>query len=458
MTGTIREYIRVLQLVWPLALGMANNAVMQFVDRAFLARVSEWAIEAVLPASVLSFLFIGVFQSLAAYCGVFVAQYHGARDERGCARAYAGGLAMTVLSAMALIAIIPVGGLIFGWCGHAPEVVAHEVQYFDIVTAGGFALCGTMAASGYFTGRGHTRVVFAVNLLGNVANIALDWALIFGLGPIPAMGIRGAAYGTVAAQVMQMVALNGLAMRDVSRRFAADGGVRLFASSEDVRAFRRLFVRMLRFGAPASVYQFFNFLSFTIFVLLTGRIGGMAFAASNAAFTVNYLLVAPVEGFSIGASTLVGQGQGAGNPRLAAAGARRTLVLALGYVTAVSVLVLLFHRPVLALFATEGASYSAAEFTSLGFTLFLLMTAWQLFDAADVTLSGALKGAGDTTFVMVWMLFSSFVFWMPLLFWAYRRWHSMVAIWSTMIAYVVVICIGTSIRWFRGSWRKIKLV
>ena len=81
-----------------------------------------------------------------------------------------------------------------------------------------------------------------------------------------------------------------------------------------------------------------------------------------------------------------------------------------------------------------------------------------MFDAADVILSGALKGAGDTRFVMLWMLVCAFGFWLPLVFVIYRIHPTMPAMWSTMVAYMAMICIGTWIRWLKGPWRHIKLV
>ena len=103
------------------------------------------------------------------------------------------------------------------------------------------------------------------------------------------------------------------------------------------------------------------------------------------------------------------------------------------------------------------AGASAGEFQSLGFTLFVLMAAWQVFDAADVILSGALKGGGDTKFVMWWMLVVGFVIWLPVVF-VVRHFHNtMPALWSTMILYVVVICVGSLIRWRRGGWKMVKL-
>ena len=62
--GRLGAYLEVFRLTWPLALGMANNAIMQFVDRVFLAQESTASLEAVLPAAILSFLFVGLFQSV----------------------------------------------------------------------------------------------------------------------------------------------------------------------------------------------------------------------------------------------------------------------------------------------------------------------------------------------------------------------------------------------------------
>ena len=447
-------YWKVLKLVWPLALGMANNALMQFTDRVFLARESTASLEAVLPASILAILFISFFQSVVAYSGTFVAQYHGAGDPDGCARSCRAGLLLSLIGGIILTLFIPLGWLVCDWSGHSPDVLAREKTYYTIVMSGSFFLCAAMAVQSFFTGIGRTRVVFWVNVLGNGVNIILDYLFIFGCGPIPASGIAGAAAATVAAQALQFAVLLALAWPHLSlhTQRSAQGTQHKALSTQ------HLLFRIIRFGSPAGVYSVLNILSFAVFVFLTGRVGDMAFAVSNAVFTVNYLLYAPIEGFAIGVGTLVGQRQGAGDPDGAALAARRTLLLAELYITAASLSALALYRLILGLFVADAATFDPAAFQSLGFVLFVLMVAWQCFDCADVVLSGALKGAGDTRFVMLWMLFCAFGFWLPLLFLVYWRWPTMPALWSTMIAYVVLICFGTVWRWRRGPWRTIKLI
>ena len=67
----MKRYLEILRLVWPLALGMVNNAVMQFVDGVFLARESLESLEASLPASMLAILVMGFFRRAVSWCGRF---------------------------------------------------------------------------------------------------------------------------------------------------------------------------------------------------------------------------------------------------------------------------------------------------------------------------------------------------------------------------------------------------
>ena len=444
----MKPYLDIIRLVWPLALGMVNNAVMQFVDRAYLAHDSIESLEAVLPAGMLMWIFAGFFHSIVGYSSVFVAQCHGGRDDGGVRAAYRAALGIALVSGLLSVPLVPFGNWVLSLSAPSPSVLWREKAYFETVMLGAFFVYGQAAASSYFTGRGKTSIVFWVNLFGNALNIALDPLLIFGWCGCPRLGIAGAAYATVFSMAVQWAVLSLMARREEAAPVghAPTGG---------------LVLRMLRFGVPAGCYNVLNCLSFTIFVFVTGGVGELELAVSNACFTVNYLLFAPMEGFSIGASTLVAQAIGRSDVKAAVRDARRTVVLGVGFVAILSLTALLFAHPVLSLFvSSELASDASAlgRFHSLGFTLFAMMAAWQVFDAADVIVSGALKGAGDTRFVMLWMLFGAFVLWLPGVFVVSRIRNTMPALWATMIAYVVILCAGTFARWKRGAWKGIRIV
>ena len=448
----MKAYIEILKLVWPLALGMVNNALMQFIDRAFLARESMESLEAVLPASMLSFIIIGFFQAVVAFSGTFVATYHGAKKPYMCIKAYHAGTLLAVIFGFLALAFIPFGGFVFQAISDGQGLIDKEKAYYSIITAAGIFLFGQMAAQSYFTGRGKTRVVFIVNIIGNLINIALDPVLIFGWLGIPALGIAGAALATAFALCAQWVILAILVERDMRREKAA-GLVRV--EHKDI-GFRTLLWRIIRFGVPSGIYSTLNLISFTIFVFFTGEVGHLEAAASNACFTVNYLLFAPIEGFALGAATLVGHAKGAGDNAAAERAGWQTAVLATVLIAVALMFTLIFYRPILSLFAPDDPAV-AADFISLGFNLMLLMAAWQIFEVFDTVVSGALKGAGDTTFVLWWMLIGAFVLWLPLVV-AVSLWrNTMPMLWATIVVEVAALSVGTLLRWKRGKWKAITL-
>jgi MATE family multidrug resistance protein len=224
----------------------------------------------------------------------------------------------------------------------------------------------------------------------------------------------------------------------------------------DLREAVRLVKGILRFGVPSGGYSVLNILSFTIFVFYTGRTGHLEAALSNACFAVNYLLFAPIEGFALGAGTLVAQAKGAGDGEAARVAGWRTAKLALAFTSVMLIATLLFHREILTVFA-PGDPADAARFLSEGFTLLMLMAAWQIFEVFDTVVSGALRGAGDTAFVMWWMLFNSFALWVPSIIAVAHCGNTISALWGTMIAYVGILSAGSFPRWRSGRWLEFKV-
>lgn len=431
----MKEYFKIAHLVWPLALGMMNNAIMQFVDRAYLSSYSLAALEAVLPAGMLMWIFAGFFQSIVGYSSVFVGMGVGARDKNAPCDAYRAAGWIALGAALLSVFLVPAGSWVLSCSSIGGEALGFAKEYYTITMGGAFAVYGQMASSAYFTGLGRTRVVFVVNLLGNALNIALDPVFIFVLD----MGIAGAAWATLAATAAQMTALGVMAELDIRRE-------RRVSASSNRRA---LVVKTLRHGVPSGLYSVVSCLGFTVFVFVTGGVGEFELAVSNACFTVNYLLFAPMEGFSLGASTLVAQSLGARDIPSARRLARKTVVLSVLFTLVLSVAAVVFARPVLSVFAAK-AGDRAEDFISLGRTLFFVMSAWVVFDSADTVLSGALKGAGDTAFVMGWMLLST-IAWLPLVFIVREFFNAMPALWATQVVYVALVLAGSVVRWRKGA-------
>ena len=100
----LKPYLDIFRLVWPLVLGMLNNAVLQFVDGVFLARESMESLDASLPASMLALVVMGFFQSMTALGGIFGAFFAGIMYKTDPMSPFALALAaVTIAAALALI-------------------------------------------------------------------------------------------------------------------------------------------------------------------------------------------------------------------------------------------------------------------------------------------------------------------------------------------------------------------
>ena len=442
-----------LRIIWPLMLSNSVHAIMQFTDRIFLSRYSDVAMQAAVPAGTLSYLLLCVLQVTICYSGTFVAQFHGAGRRLSCARALTQCFWLLFLTVPLTLLAIPLGHFLIGVSGHAAAVAAAERTYFDIVMVGGLLLPLGGALNGYFTGRGFTKLVMWISVASSAANILLDWLLIYGHWGFPVMGVAGAAYATVLSFAASVVVTAAIAFREPI--FHGRRGRVAFAFD------RSLALRILRYGLPSGVHVLLDMLTFTFFVFVIGRedvADAMGFGASNVCFNVNHLLFAPLLGIGMGAGILVGNYQGAGDSAAASRAGWHAIYIGWIFMGTALLLLALFFRPAVQVFLSDTSSFDREAFVSLCRILVAILSSWCMFDVVNVIAGGALKGAGDTRFVMVTGILAGFGLWVPMVIAVARLRPSVVNLWLTLPLYVFVLAAILIHRWWRGKWRDIKLV
>lgn len=445
--GGYRETLRV---AMPLIMGSVSFTLMQFTDRLFLAWYDGVSIQAALPAGVLSFTLICLFHSVAGYAGTFVAQYHGARDAAGCSRATGQGVWLALLSWPLMLALIPAGQWLLRLGGHPPAVLAAENTYFTILMLGSVTLPLGAALSGFFAGRGDTMTTMWTTIVANVVNLGLDYALIFGAWGCPRLGIAGAAIATVISGAVQPAILLALYL-----------GPRLAASHGTRRHWRpdfQLLGRLVRFGLPAGFQLFSDVGSFTVFILVTGRLGEAALAASNIAFSINNLAFMPLLGMGSAAAILVGQYQGAGRSGIAERAGWTALKIALLYMLPLAVSFVACPGWYFSLFSARAGGTDAVALLPVGRWMLVMMAAWGLLDAVNLVLSGALKGAGDTRFVMTYFALMAWGLWLPVEFLILHLGGGILAAWLWIVIYVLATAVGFFWRWRSGRWKSISVI
>jgi len=436
----------------PLILSMGAYTVMQFCDRVFLAQHSAVSIQAALPGGMLAFTLICGFMELAGYGNTFVAQYHGAGDREGCGRSLAQAVILALASWPVILLLIPLGRGIISLAGHAPEVMQEERVYFTILMAGGVTIPLGVASGTFFTGRGDTRTTMWANVVASAANIVLDYVLIFGRWGFPELGITGAAIATVLSGFITPAILLGLVFgRTYNRTYRTRAHFRLEPD---------LMRRIVRYGIPSSIHLVLEVTAFSAFIFFTGRLGETALAVSNMAFSINALAFMPLIGLGITATTLVGKYQGRGSPELAERAGWKTLKIGVLFTLAMGVTYILFPDFYFAFFIREDkGALALEEVLSVGRVMLLLMALWGFMDAGNIILSGALKGAGDTRFVMLYSLAMSWgllVTGEALIVLVFGG--RILEAWGWLTFYVMAVAIGYLWRYRRGRWKSIDLL
>ncbi|QHI70427.1 MATE family efflux transporter [Tichowtungia aerotolerans] len=443
------SYRDLFQVALPLIITSASFTLLHFCDRMFLSWYSPVSIQAVVPAGILSFTLISFFMALCSIANSFVAQYYGAGDRENCSRSVAQSIFMACMSAPLIWLLIPVGIWMISASGHAPEVFEEEKVYLSILMIGGFNAPLTAATGSFYSGRGKTRIIMLVHLIGNSVNVVLNWFLIFGHGPFPELGIRGAALASLIAGFVAPSILLAL--------YFSNKNNTSYFSRRTLRLDRKLFQRMLRFGLPSGVHMVLDVGSFSLFVLLLGRLGEVSFLASNIVLSVNMIAFMPSIGIGQAASVLVGQCMGRRDPAEAESAAWKAWKVGAVYTLITVTTFVLFPEFYIRMFARGEAVFG--EVFSTARLLLLFAAAWGVMEATNAVLSGALRGAGDTHFVMwfhttvAWGFFALGEATIVLVLKG-----SVYACWGWAIAYFALLALGWIWRMKTDRWKRIELI
>jgi multidrug resistance protein, MATE family len=446
------RYREVLRVGLPLLLSSAAVTVMEFTDRAFLSNYSLAAISAATPAGLAALVPMVLLSGVSGFAGVFIAQYVGAGMPRRIGGVLWQAIYFSILAGLLTAALAGLAEPIFAWSGHAPEVQHLEVVYFRILSIGaGLHILG-VGLSAFFTGRGVTRPVLAVNLVGMLFNVPLDYALIYGAWGFPEMGIAGAGYATVSSWGLILILYALLIFTPAHERVYG----LLRALRPDVMLFRRL----LRFGVPAGLQSTVDLLGFLFFLFVVGRIGTAELAATNIVININALAFMPAYGFSIGVSTLVGQALGRGTPDQARAAVWSAVHLMLVYTALVDLVYIVWPERLIGIFIPEGADQADyAAVIAVSTVLLRIVSLYVFMDALYMIFAGALRGAGDTRFVM-WSLAAASltVMVLPVYILVERLHLGIIAAWLCVLLFIAVLCAICAWRYAGGKWQHMRLL
>lgn len=447
--GTMHELLRV---AGPLIISAGSQSLMMVVNRWFLAWWDAKALAASLPALTLYWTVASLPYGIVVYVNTFVAQYEGVNRKHRVAASIWQGVWMALIFGGVITALVPLLSRGIAKMGHAPDVVELEQAYFSLLCYGATFMLLSQAFTCYYSGRGQTRVVMTVSVIASLSNVLLDALLIFGPGPFPRLGIRGAAIATMISNALACCIYASLIVRG-----ATAAGYPIW---QTYRLDADLLKRMVRYGIPQGMQQFIDVAAFSLYVFMIGWLGTVELAATNLAFNMNSLAFVPMTGLATSVLILVGKRIGEGRPDVAAQTTQLAFRLSATYMLIFAAVYVLLPRLILAPFASmamdDGVKFADVESQTI--VLLRFVAIYTFFDAMAIVYGAAIRGAGDTRFSMWFLLLTSWPI-MVLPTWLLARNHfSVAACWVPVTLYIMVLGFGFWLRYRAGHWRTMKVI
>ena len=436
-------------IAWPTMLQNIIGGLQGLIDHVMVGQYVGFAANAAIGVSWQIFLVVIVFiSSLFTGMSVLVARFVGANDhakvDRTVYQAFltAGVLSFGIMAPLGYFLTPTLLDLV----NAAPEVQAEASSYLRIMFVFSFGSLIFFMLGGALRSAGDARTPLRLGVIVTVLNIVLNVMLIRGMGPIPALGTAGAAWGTV-------IAYGSVAIYAVLKLWRG-GWVVGFPRGESLRPDWAIIRALFRFGLPTGIQGVVMNVGG---VLMLAFIGSLAqSAAAQAAYAVSYSqLFSFVTWTTIGlmsaAATVAGQSLGARNAQRATDAVHVAARIALIGAGALGLVFLLLPRQLLAIFGMN-----EPVVVQLGIQLLRVLSLSGLFIAVALTYTGGLQGTGDTRSPLYISIISQVIVPLGICF-VIRQTAVLdpIDIWLAILLGHVTRCALSVLRFNQGKWRTI---
>lgn len=371
-----------LKLAWPVIAEQVLATLANLVDMILVGRLGAVAIAAVGLSLQPLWMTLSIFLGIGTGVNALVSRAFGANDQeavrKGSHTAFWLGLFFAGLVGALVWVLTP---SVISLMGAQADTAGDAATYLRVLVPGLVGLYWSMVLNAALRAVGDTRTSFYVNVMVNVINLVLSWALIYGHLGMPALGVYGAGLATTIARLLGAVVFLAVAWQ----RF---GGFGSFDWT--------IMTRMLQVGVPAALEKMSSTLFYLIFARIISDLGTVAFAAHHVAVTGENIVWTATSGLSTATAVLVGQSLGARAPERAQATVREAGLLTIYAIGPIALMFIFFSGPYMRLFTDDPAVImSAASVLRIGGIAEVPM-------ALVLILMGAFQGAGDTR-PLIWI-------------------------------------------------------
>ena len=363
----------------PMLIGNIAQQLYNTVDSVVVGQfVGDNALAAVGSAGPILNLLIVLFVGISVGAGIMVSQYLGARNREALSMTIGTcivltGIASLLVMVFATVAVRPMLELlntpesIIGWC----------TSYLRILFIGVAGCAYYNILSGILRGLGDSMSALLYLLVASGLNIMLDLFFVVKMD----MGVSGVALATAIAQgVSALLCLLRLTkLKDLFE-----------LKWKYIRLFKSHVKNIIRLGVPSGLTQAIMSMSMLVVQSLTNSFGEIFIAANVIVMRVDGFAMMPNFSFGTAMTTYAGQNVGAGKYDRVVKGARQGTAIAVGTAAVIVVLILAFGRQLMQIFT------DTPELVSLSMNMMRILAVGYIAVAVTQTLSGVMRGAGDT--------------------------------------------------------------
>ena len=412
LRGSDQDYTRgplgraVLLLAVPMVLEMALESVFAVTDIFFVSHLGPDATATVALTESLLVMVYALAMGIGVAATALVARRTGEHDPEGAAQA--AGQAVLVAAGAALVlgaAGAALAPQLLALMGAGPGVLRVGTGYARVMLGGQASILLLFVGNAIFRGAGDPVVAMRTLWVANGINIVLGPLLIFGPGPLPALGVTGAAVATTIGRSTGAA----LALWQLTRlRPAGAPAARVRVRARHLRPDRPSMAALAKLAWAAGLQQVVGSANWILLVRIVALFGSVALAGYSIAIRVAIFALLPAWGLSNAAATLVGQSLGANDPERAERAVWLTARYNAYFLGAVGLVFLLAAGPI-----TDGFTTDAGVAANAALDLRIVASGF-VFYAYGMVLTAAFNGAGDTR-TPTWLnLFAFWAFELPL--------------------------------------------
>lgn len=394
------------QLAAPVMLGMLGHSFVSFVDNIMVGQLGTAELAAVSLGN--SFMFIAMSLGIGFSTAItpLTAEADAEQDFVKGKSAFKHGLFLCTVLGISLFLMVFFAKPLMYLMKQPVEVVNLAIPYLDLVAFSLIPLIVFQGFKQFSDGMSMTRYPMYATLLGNIANVILNYLLIFGKFGFPEFGIVGAAYGTLASRfIMVWYLWYFLKGKEKSKAFVTN--IKFFVLDT------LMLKKIINLGAPSAMQMFFEVAIFTAAIWLSGTLGKNPQAANQIALNLSSMTFMVAMGLSVAAMIRVGNQKGLQNyfelRRIAFS------IFLFGIMFAVSFAILFFafndQLPKIYVDFNDAKNFTDnTEVVGIASKLLTAAAIFQISDSIQVLVLGALRGLQDVkmptiiTFISYWLV------------------------------------------------------